>query len=103
MRVIRPRSRKYFVSETSIYRLLKAHDVITSPAPSVGKAADVFAEPTTAYFAPVAFGYLATTTPHSLERSAGLKVLTIPDKRLKLLQTRPQVFEASDLLLHCLG
>ena len=32
----------YFVSESSIYRLLKAHDLITSPAFVVIKAADEF-------------------------------------------------------------
>ena len=38
----------YFVSEASVYRLLKAHDLITSPAFVVIKAADAFQEPTTA-------------------------------------------------------
>jgi transposase InsO family protein len=38
----------YFVSEASVYRLLKAHDLISSPAFVVVKAADAFAEPTTA-------------------------------------------------------
>ena len=37
----------YFVSEASVYRLLKAHDVITSPAFLVIKAADRFHAPTT--------------------------------------------------------
>ena len=32
----------YFVSEASVYRLLKAHDLITSPAFAVIKAADAF-------------------------------------------------------------
>ena len=32
----------YFVSEASVYRLLKAHDLITSPAFVVIKAADAF-------------------------------------------------------------
>ncbi len=31
---------KYFVSEASVYRLLKTHDLITSPAYIVIKAAD---------------------------------------------------------------
>ena len=31
---------KYFVSEASVYRLLKAHDLITSPAYVVIKAAN---------------------------------------------------------------
>ena len=39
---------QYFVSEASVYRLLKAHDLITSPAFILLKAADHFAEPTTA-------------------------------------------------------
>src|SRR6202046_2613590 len=39
---------QYFVSEASVYRLLKAHDLITSPAFILMKAADTFAQPTTA-------------------------------------------------------
>jgi putative transposase len=38
----------YFVSEASVYRLLKAHDLITSPAFIVVKAADEFKDKTTA-------------------------------------------------------
>lgn len=38
----------YFVSEASVYRLLKAHDLITSPAFVVIKAADEFKDKTTA-------------------------------------------------------
>ena len=38
----------YFISEASVYRLLKAHDLITSPAFVVIKAADVFKDRTTA-------------------------------------------------------
>ena len=38
----------YFVSESSVYRLLKAHDLITSPAFVLMKAADKFQHPTTA-------------------------------------------------------
>ena len=34
----------YFVSEASVYRLLKAHDLITSPAFVIIKAADEFAD-----------------------------------------------------------
>ena len=33
---------RYFVSEASVYRLLKAHDLITSPAYVVIKAANQF-------------------------------------------------------------
>ena len=39
---------KYFVSEASVYRLLKAHDLITSPAYIVIKAAEAFKDKTTA-------------------------------------------------------
>ena len=35
---------RYFVSEASVYRLLKAHDLITSPAFILMKAADHFAQ-----------------------------------------------------------
>ncbi len=38
----------YFVSEASVYRLLKAHDLISSPAFIVIKAADEFKDKTTA-------------------------------------------------------
>jgi putative transposase len=38
---------KYFVSEASVYRLLKAHDLITSPAFIVIKAGDEFKDKTT--------------------------------------------------------
>src|SRR5271165_4609673 len=41
-------SESYFVSEASVYRLLKAHDLITSPAFIVMKAADEFKDKTTA-------------------------------------------------------
>jgi transposase InsO family protein len=41
-------SESYFVSEASVYRLLKAHDLITSPAFIVMKAADAFKDKTTA-------------------------------------------------------
>ena len=38
----------YFVSEASVYRLLKANDLITSPAFIVVKAADEFKDKTMA-------------------------------------------------------
>jgi len=41
-------TQSYFVSEASVYRLLKAHDLITSPAFVVIKAADEFRDKTTA-------------------------------------------------------
>lgn len=40
--------RRYFVSEASVYRLLKAHDLIASPGFIVMKAADEFKQKTTA-------------------------------------------------------
>jgi transposase-like protein len=40
--------KKYFVSEASVYRLLKAQDLITSPAFIVVAAADEFKDKTTA-------------------------------------------------------
>ena len=39
--------RQYFVSEATVYRLLKVHDLITSPAYVVIKAADAFHTKTT--------------------------------------------------------
>ena len=39
---------QYFVSESSVYRVLKAHDLITSPAFIVMKAASEFKDKTTA-------------------------------------------------------
>ena len=41
-------TKNYFVSEASVYRLLKDHDLITSPAYIVMKAADEFKDKTTA-------------------------------------------------------
>ena len=41
-------TKNYFVSEASVYRLLKAHDLIASPAFIVIKAADEFKDKTTA-------------------------------------------------------
>ena len=41
-------TQSYFVSESSVYRLLKAHDLITSPAFVIIKAADEFRDKTTA-------------------------------------------------------
>src|SRR6201988_5291781 len=41
-------TKSYFVSEASVYRLLKAHDLVPSPAFIVVKAADEFKDKTTA-------------------------------------------------------
>ncbi len=40
-------AQSYFVSESTVYRLLKAHDLITSPAYILMEAADKFQHPTT--------------------------------------------------------
>ena len=40
-------TKKHFVSEASVYRILKAHDLITSPAFVIIKAADEFTDKTT--------------------------------------------------------
>jgi transposase InsO family protein len=37
---------RYFISESSVYRILKAHDLITSPQFVVMSAADAFQSPT---------------------------------------------------------
>ena len=39
-------SHEYFISESSVYRILKAHDLVTSPQFVVMSAADVFQNPT---------------------------------------------------------
>ena len=62
----------YFVSEASVYRLLKAHDLITSPAFIVIKAADEFKDKTTApnqmwqtdftYFKVIGWGWFYLST-----------------------------------------
>jgi len=62
----------YFVSESSVYRLLKAHDLITSPAFIVIKAASEFADKTTAinqmwqidftYFKIIGWGWMYLST-----------------------------------------
>lgn len=62
----------YFVSEASVYRLLKAHDLITSPAFVVIKAANEFKDKTTApnqlwqtdftYFKVLGWGWLYLST-----------------------------------------
>ena len=62
----------YFVSEASVYRLLKAHDLITSPAFVVIKAANEFKDKTTApnqlwqtdftYFKVIGWGWFYLST-----------------------------------------
>lgn len=39
-------TRDYYISESSVYRILKAHDLITSPAYIVMSASDKFTQPT---------------------------------------------------------
>jgi len=62
----------YFVSESSVYRLLKAHDLISSPAFIVMKAASEFRDKTTAinqmwqtdftYFKIIGWGWMYLST-----------------------------------------
>ena len=62
----------YFVSEASVYRLLKAHDLITSPAFIVMKAANTFKDKTTSpnemwqtdftYFKIIGWGWVYLST-----------------------------------------
>lgn len=64
--------KRYFVSESTVYRLLKAHDLITSPAYVVIKAADAFHTKTTrpnemwqtdfTYFKIIGWGWLYLST-----------------------------------------
>ena len=61
---------RYFVSEASVYRLLKAHDLITSPAFITTKAADEFKNKTTApnQLWQTDFTYLKVTSDRLLRR-----------------------------------
>ena len=64
--------RCYFVSEATVYRLLKAHDLITSPAYTVIKAAEAFHTKTTrpnemwqtdfTYFKVIGWGWMYLST-----------------------------------------
>jgi transposase InsO family protein len=64
--------KRYFVSEATVYRLLKAHDLITSPAFVVIKAADAFHTKTTrpnemwqtdfTYFKIIGWGWMYLST-----------------------------------------
>ena len=64
--------KRYFVSESTVYRLLKAHDLITSPAYVVIKAADAFHTKTTrpnemwqtdfTYFKIIGWGWMYLST-----------------------------------------
>ena len=64
--------RQYFVSEATVYRLLKAHDLITSPAFVVIKAAEAFHTKTTrpnemwqtdfTYFKIIGWGWMYLST-----------------------------------------
>ncbi|WP_346034103.1 IS3 family transposase [Erythrobacter westpacificensis] len=64
--------KRYFVSEATVYRLLKAHDLITSPAYTVIKAADQFHTQTTrpnemwqtdfTYFKIIGWGWMYLST-----------------------------------------
>src|SRR5476651_1266663 len=74
----------YFVSEASVYRLLKAHDLITSPAYIVMKAADEFKDKTTA---PNQLWQTDFTQGHRL----GLVLPQHDPRRLLALHHRPRL------------
>jgi len=57
---------RYFVSEASVYRLLKANDLITSPAYIVIKANDEFKDYPLTFYAPVSGTVLVQ--PHYRQR-----------------------------------
>jgi transposase-like protein len=81
---------RYFVSEASVYRLLKAHDLITTPAVIVVKAADEFKDKTTApnqlwqtdftYLKVTGWGwyYLSTVLDEPKDRAATSRVTSWP-------------------------
>lgn len=64
--------KKYFVSEASVYRLLKAHDLITSPAYIVIKAAEAFKDRPRRR---TSFGRPTSPTSRS---SAGAGIISLP-------------------------
>jgi putative transposase len=74
---------RYFVSEATVYRLLKAHDLITSPAYVVIKAADRFHTQTTrvnemwqtdfTYFKIIGWGWMYLSTVLDEWRAKALK------------------------------
>ena len=64
--------KKYFVSEASVHRLLKAHDLITSPAYIVIKAAEAFKDQIRR---PTSFGRPTSPTSRS---SAGAGITSPP-------------------------
>ena len=77
-------SQSYFVSEASVYRLLKARDLIASPAFIVIKAADAFKDKTTApnqlwqtdftYLKVIGWGWFYLSTVLDEPGAAGLGV-----------------------------
>jgi len=74
----------YFVSESSVYRLLKAHDLITSPAFIVIKAASEFADKTSApsemwqtdytYLKVIGWGWMYLSTRCCQANAKGLRL-----------------------------
>ena len=78
----------YFVPEASVYRLLKAHDPIASPAFVVIKAADTFKDKTTApnqlwqtdftYLKVIGWGWLYLSTSFNLSARFARNKKTVP-------------------------
>ena len=106
---------EYFVSASSVYRLLKAHDLIASPAYIVIKAAEEFGDKTTApnqlwqtdftylkitgwgwyYLSPCSTTSRASLSPGALAAS-GLDQMTVVH-RPRLLSDNGSSYVASDL------
>ena len=99
---------RYFVSEATVYRLLEAHDLITSPAFIVLKAADRFSQPTTApnplwqtdftYLKVIGWGwfYLSTVLDDDSRYLLAWKLCTTMGSR-DVAETLEQALEASGL------
>lgn len=97
--------KRYFVSESTVYRLLKAHDLITSRAFVVIKAADAFHTKTTrpnemwqtdfTYFKIIAWGWMyrkrrrkaALTYGYLAFRGRGAHFLASAAKRVWIIST----------------
>jgi hypothetical protein len=73
------------------------------PLPPRGSLLNVSARPPAELIAMPPTNWPRFARPHAakfLERFSGLKVLAVPDKRLKLPQCDSQVFKTSDQIFH---
>src|ERR1700723_2435581 len=98
----------YYVSESSVYRLLKAHDLIASPAFIVIKAADAFKDKTTApnqlwqtdftYLKVIGWGWFyLSTVLDDFSRYIGAWKLCSPMKAEDVTATLVLALQASEL------